>query len=89
MTWGGLAWGLDDLVNVSQSPCFRAQRAMVKRIFFKNLKKYKQIQKNVETHKKQSNERLTWVTSLLVTLLVGIGEVKVARPDFFPRLLFS
>ena len=60
---------------------------MVKRIFFKNLKKYKQIQKNVETHKKQSNERLTWVTSLLVTLFVEIGEVSVARPDFFPRLL--
>ena len=33
--WGGLAWGLGNLVDVSQSPCFRAQRAMVKRIFLK------------------------------------------------------
>ena len=41
----------------------------------------------METHKKQSNERLTWVTSLSVTLFVEIGEVSVARPDFFPRLL--
>ena len=49
--WGRLAWGLGNLVDVSQSPCFRAQRAMVKRIFFKNLKKYQQIQINEETHK--------------------------------------
>ena len=41
----------------------------------------------METHKKQSNERLTWVTSLSVTLFVEIGKVSVARPDFFPRLL--
>jgi hypothetical protein len=53
LAWGGLAWGLDDLVDVSQSPCFRAQRAMVKRIFFKNLKninKYKKMWKHIKNN---------------------------------------
>jgi len=52
---GGLGLGSSVLgtvhsVDVSQSPCFEGQWAMVKGIFFKNLKKYPQIQINVETH---------------------------------------
>ena len=42
LAWGGLAWGLEDLVNVSQSHCFKACFKLEGHgqgnVFFKNQK---------------------------------------------------